>query len=317
MNCDTYRSNRYIVRAFRDQIMASIRGLLKPCYLYSPRTAFRRVFMELFPPKTGVAVVSLPWKVSLEVDLSDAIGKEIFKQRSFDIAVSEVAWRLLQPGAKALDIGANIGYLTSLFAVGAGPSGAVHTFEPHPHVQETLIRNIARIRLHPESAPISMHICALGDISGQARLIETDYFEINRGTARIAEARSEGELRSYSVPIETLDNVFPNESFDLAKIDVEGFEPRVLQGAKRLLREKRIRHIIYEDHDIKSEKLATMFTTEGYSIFSIVYDLLGPNLRELDREIALDRSWESPSFLATVEPAAVKKIMSPRGWQAL
>src|SRR5439155_22950088 len=88
MNCDTYRSNRYIVRAFRDQIMASIRGLLKPCYLYSPRTAFRRVFMELFPPKTGVAVVSLPWKISLEVDLSDAIGKENFKQRSFDIAVS-------------------------------------------------------------------------------------------------------------------------------------------------------------------------------------------------------------------------------------
>src|SRR5439155_15166974 len=114
-----------------------------------------------FPPKTGVAVVSLPWKVSLEVDLSDAIGKEIFKQRSFDIAVSEVAWRLFQPGAKALDIGANIGYLTSLFAVGAGPSGAVHAFEPHAYAQGTLIRNIARIRLDPESGPSSMHICVL------------------------------------------------------------------------------------------------------------------------------------------------------------
>ena len=317
MNCDTYRSNRYIVRAFRDQIMASIRGLLKPCYLYSPTTAFRRVLMELFPPKTGVATVSLPWKVSLEVDLSDAIGKEIFKQRSFDIAVSEVAWRLLQPGATALDIGANIGYLTSLFAIRAGPSGAVHAFEPHPHVQETLIRNIARNRLHPESAPISMHVCALGDVYGQARLIETDYFQINRGTARIAETRSEAELRSYSVPMDTLDNLFSDESFDLAKIDVEGFEPRVLQGAERLLREKRIRHIIYEDHDIKSKKLAAMLATDGYSIFSIGYDLLGPKLRELDRQIAVDRTWESPSSLATIEPAAVKTIMSRRGWQAL
>ncbi len=275
------------------------------------------MFMELFPPKTGVATVSLPWKVSLEVDLSDAIGKEIFKQRSFDIAVSEVAWRLLQPGATALDIGANIGYLTSLFAIRAGPSGAVHAFEPHPHVQETLIRNIARIRLHPESAPISMHTCALGDISGQARLIETDYFQINRGTARIAETKSEDELRSYSVPMETLDNLFSDESFDLAKIDVEGFEPRVLQGAERLLREKRIRHIIYEDHDIKSKKLAAMLATDGYSIFSIGYDLLGPKLRELDRQIAVDRTWESPSSLATIEPAAVKKIVSRRGWQAL
>ena len=299
--------------------MASIRGLLKPCYIFSPSTAFRRVLMELFPPKTGLATVSLPWKVSLEVDLSDAIGKEIFKQRSFDIAVSEVAWRLLQPGATELDIGANIGYLTSLFAVRAGPSGAVHAFEPHPQLQETLIRNIARIRLHPNSAPISMHACALGDVSGQARLIETDYFQINRGTARIAEAKSEDELRSYSVPIDTLDNLFPNESFDLVKIDVEGYEPRVLQGAKRLLREKRIRHIIYEDHDpatAGSEKLATMLAVNDYFVFSIGYNLLGPKLRELDRQIALDRSWESPSFLATIEPAAVKKIMSRRGWQA-
>jgi len=297
--------------------MASIRGLLKPCYIFSASTAFRRMFMELFPPKAGVATVTLPWKVSLEVDLSDAIGREIFKQRSFDIAVSEVAWRLLQPGATALDVGANIGYFTGLFAVRTGSSGTVHAFEPHPQVQETLTRNIARIGLHPKAAPISMHVCALGDVSGQARLIETDYFQINRGTARIAEAKNEGELRSYSVPIETLDNLFPNESFDLAKIDVEGFEPRVLQGAKGLLREKRIRHIIYEDHDIKSEKLATMLTTEGYSIFSIGHDLLGPKLRELDRQIALDRSWESPSFLATIEPAAVKKVMRRRGWQAL
>jgi len=35
--------------------MASLRGLLKPCYLYSPTTAFRRLLMELFPPKTGVS----------------------------------------------------------------------------------------------------------------------------------------------------------------------------------------------------------------------------------------------------------------------
>jgi FkbM family methyltransferase len=316
-SANTYRSDRSIVRAFREQIMASIRGLLKPCYLFSPATAFRRLLMELLPPKTGVTTVSLPWNVSLEVDLSDAIGKEIFKQRSFDIAVSEVAWRLFGPGGRALDIGANIGYFTSLFAVRTGLTGTVHAFEPHPKVQEALTRNVARIRLNQNSAPISVHVCALGDASGQARLIETDYFQINRGTARIAEARSKGELRSYSVAMETLDNLFPNESFDLAKIDVEGFEPGVLQGAKRLLREKRIRHIIYEDHDPADAALATMLTANGYSIFSIGYDLLGPKIRELDRDIALDRSWESPSFLATIEPAAVKKIMSRRGWQSL
>jgi hypothetical protein len=60
-----------------------------------------------------------------------------------------------------------------------------------------------------------------------------------------------------------------------------------------------------------------MLATYGYSVFSIGYNLLGPKLHELNRKIAFDRSWESPSFLATIEPAAVKKIMRPRGWQAL
>jgi FkbM family methyltransferase len=297
--------------------MPSVRGLLKPCYLFSPSTAFRRVFLELFPPTSGVTTVSLPWKVSIEVDLYDAIGKEIFKQRTFDIAVSEVAWRLLAPGGKVLDVGANIGYLTGLFAVRVGPQGEVHAFEPHPKVREILTRNIARVGLHPKSAPISMYACALGDVSGSAQLVETDYFRINRGTARVIESKSEDAVHSYSVSIETLDNLFPNETFDLAKIDVEGFESRVLQGAKHLLQEKRIRHIVYEDHDNKSSRLAPMLGGEGYSIFSIGYDCLGPKLRELDQEIALDRSWESPSFLATIEPAAVKKIMRRRGWQVL
>jgi FkbM family methyltransferase len=297
--------------------MHSIRGLLKPCYLFSPRTAVRRVFVQFFPPKSGVAIVSLPWKVSIEVDLADAIGNEIFKQRVFDISVSEVAWRLLQPGKKALDVGANIGYLTSLFAIRVGPSGAVHAFEPHPKVRETLERNIGRIRLNSRSAPISLHGCAVGDTAGKAQLIETDYFEINRGTARIAENKEGDELHSHSVAMETLDDLFPQESFDLVKIDVEGFEPRVLQGARRLLQEKRIRHIVYEDHDIRSGSLAPMLQAEGYSVFSIGYDLFGPKLLELDREIALDRSWESPNFLATIEPAVVKNIMSGRGWRVL
>lgn len=297
--------------------MRSIQGLLKPCYIFSPSTAIRRVLLELFPRQSGITTVSLPWKVSIEVDLSDAIGKEIFKQRSFDIAVSEVGWRLLGPADKVLDVGANIGYLTSLFAIRVGPLGAVHAFEPHPEIQETLKRNIARIGLHPESAPISMHVCALGDVSGSARLIETDYFQINRGTARIAEDKDESGLHSYSITMETLDRLFPEQSFDLAKIDVEGFEARVFQGARRLLREKRIRHIISEDHELRSGRLAQMLQSAGYSIFSIGYDLFGPKLEELNREIAVNRSWESPSFLATIEPSTAKKVMSRRGWQML
>jgi FkbM family methyltransferase len=297
--------------------MPSIRGLLKPCYFFSPSTALRRIWLELFPRPTGITTVSLPWKISIEVDLGDAIGQEIFKQRVFDIAISEIAWRLLSPGGRVLDVGANIGYLTSLFAIRVGPTGEVHAFEPHPKVQEMLQRNIARIGTNERSSPILMHRCALGNISGNARLIETDYFQINRGTARIAENESQGEIESYAVAMEKLDHLFPQQSIDLAKVDVEGFEARVLEGAQNLLREKRIRHIIYEDHQTQPSILARLLQSAGYSVFSIGYDFFGPTLQELNREIAVNRSWESPSFLATIEPIAAKKGAGRRGWQVL
>jgi hypothetical protein len=160
-----------------------------------------------------------------------------------------------------------------------------------------------------------MHRCALGNMSGNVRLIETDYFQINRGTARIAENEGQGEIQSYSVAMEKLDHLFPRQSFDLAKIDVEGFESRVLEGAQNLLREKRIRHIIYEDHQTQPSALARLLQAAGYSVFSIGYNFFGPKLEEPNGEIAVNRSWESPSFLATIEPMTAKKRAIRRGWQ--
>jgi FkbM family methyltransferase len=277
----------------------------------------RRVLLEFRARPAGVAVVTLPWNVSIEVELPDIIGGEIFKQRIFDIAVSEIAWRVLLPGSRVLDVGANIGYLTGLFAVRAGASGVVHAFEPHPTLQETLQRNIARIGLNRRAAPVSLHRCALGDVPGSARLVETDYFQINRGTARITEDRSESDLRSYSVRMETLDHLFRDERFDLLKVDVEGFEPQVLGGARGMLRAKRIRHLMYEDHEPQRSGVAQMLVAEGYSVFSIGYDLLGPKLQQGSQGCAINRSWESPSYLATIEAAAVKTIVGRRGWQVL
>jgi FkbM family methyltransferase len=297
--------------------MRSIRGLLKPCYLFSPSAALRRVLLEFKPRPGAVTIVSLPWNVPIEVELADAIGGEIFKQRIFDIAVSEIAWRLSRPGSKVLDVGANIGYLTGLFAIRAGVGGEVHAFEPHPKIQETLQRNIARIGLTRRAARVSLHPCAVGEVPDSARLVETDYFRTNQGTAMVSQERNANDVRSYSVTMETLDHLFSHERFDLLKIDVEGFEPQVLRGARGLLQSKRISHIIYEDHQPRRSGVAQMLADEGYTVFSIGYGLLGPKLQGLDQDIAINQDWESPSCLATLEPDAVKRIAARRGWQSL
>lgn len=301
-------------------MFGSVSGLLKPCYLFAPATLARRIYLSFSWPKSNPTDVRLPWGMDIEVNPNDSIGGEIFRQRIFDLGVSECAWRLLAPGDQALDAGANIGYMTMLFAARVGKAGVVHSFEPHPQVCAKLQRNVDRIHQRRNAGRVVVHECALGDSCGTAELIETDYFAINEGTAKIESAAEVDapNVRRHSVPLKTLDSLFPTEAFALLKIDVEGFEAKVLQGAERLLSSRRVRHIIYEDHSLGGSGLARFLSGYGYSIFSVGHGTVGPILLENGtRQIAIDASWESASFVATLDPGKVTTLMSRKGWAVL
>ena len=301
-------------------MFGSFRGLLKPCYLFAPTTLVRRIYLHFKWPASGRAEVDLPWGMRIEVNLHDAIGNEIFKQRIFDLSLSECAWRLLAPGDHVLDAGANIGYMTMLFAAKVGKTGVVHSFEPHPQVCAALRRNVDRIDKTGNARRVVVHDCALGDARGKAQLIETDYFAINEGTARLVSASEAdtGSTKSHQVPVETLDDLFPTESFALLKIDVEGFEAKVLKGADRLLSQQRVRHVIYEDHTRGRSGLAELLSGHGYTVFSIGHGTLGPLLQQsLTEDVAIDASWESASFVATLDSERVMTLMNCKGWSVL
>lgn len=301
-------------------MFGSLRGLLKPCYLFAPTTFVRRIYLHFRWPASGKAEVELPWGMPIEVNLHDSIGNEIFKQRIFDLSVSECAWRLLAPDDQVVDAGANIGYMTMLFAARVGNTGVVHSFEPHPQVCAMLRRNVDRIDKTGNAGRVVVHDCALGDARGKAQLIETDYFAINEGTARLASTSEAdtGSIKSHQVPVETIDGLFPTESFALLKIDVEGFEAKVLEGAEHLLSQQRVRHVIYEDHTRGRSGLAELLSGYGYTVFSIGHGTLGPLLRQsLTEDVAIDASWESASFVATLDSARVMMLMKGKGWSVL
>jgi FkbM family methyltransferase len=301
-------------------MFGSLSGLLKPCYLFAPSTLVRRICLKFSWPKSNKAEVMLPWGMQIEVNLGDSIGSEIFKQRIFDLGVSECAWRLLARGDQVIDAGANIGYMTMLFAARVGETGAVHSFEPHPQVRATLQRNVDRINESGNAGRVVVHDCALGNSRGKAELIETDYFAINEGTARIASTveADTPNVRSHPVQLETLDGLFPIESFALLKIDVEGFEAKVLKGAERLLSSKCVRDVIYEDHSLGGSGLAKLLAGYGYTVFSIGHRTLGPMLlQSMTGKVAIDASWESASFLATLDPGRVETLMNRKGWSVL
>jgi FkbM family methyltransferase len=295
-------------------MLQSFSGLLKPCYLFAPATLFRRISLRFTWPESQQARVDLPWGAQIEVNLNEAIGNEIFRQRVFDLAVSECAWRLLCAGDRVIDAGANIGYMTLLFAARVSGAGSVDSFEPHPAVRATLERNV---RNQPQ---VTVHSTALGAERGSATLFESDYFTINQGSASIANVPGAEDRRGvqHSVKVEALDDLFPTETFALLKIDVEGFETQVVAGAERLLRDGRVANVIYEDHTLGESGLASSLTSHGYTVFAIGHGALGPLLLEPAAATdAIDSSWESASFLATRDPARAQKLIRAKGWRVL
>lgn len=294
-------------------------GLLKPCYVFAPRVLIQRIGIALSRKQPQVAQIQLPWGSTLEVNANEVIGREIFRQNVFDIAVSEVAWRLLRPGDIAVDVGANIGYMTSFFAKRVGPSGRVEAFEPHPQIFLRLESNVER-----NSASVNivrLHGVALGSREGIAHLVEPGIFSQNEGTSVVVVDVDAGSRlspgRSFEVRVTRLDSMLADSRIGLLKIDVEGSEREVLAGAEQLLSRRSIQNIIYEAHDCALSPLHDLLNSYGYSVFGIGHTLFGPKLSAGAAAPAVDRTWESPSYLASLDPNRATALFRPRGWQVL
>jgi FkbM family methyltransferase len=128
--------------------------------------------------------------------------------------------RLLKPGMRIVDVGANIGYYLLMFREALGDSGYVVCIEPSPE-------NLRELRWNIESNQIknvSVHECAVGRQRAQMGLRDG----INSGVVPL----SEGVFTTSVVP---LDEIVGTQGCDFLKIDVEGYEWEVLNGSQIVL----------------------------------------------------------------------------------
>jgi FkbM family methyltransferase len=154
-----------------------------------------------------------------EMGVTMAIG-------TYEPKVTNALKLLIQPGMRCIDAGAHIGFFTCQLAKKVGKFGKVFAFEPHPENFKLLKKNVyenklqSRIELSNSAcsdnegtflASKYNHMCIVGDVE------EADKVKVN---------------------LVVLDNVI-SEKIDFVKMDIEGHEPKALNGMKRILSKDR------------------------------------------------------------------------------
>ena len=129
----------------------------------------------------------------------------------------------LRPGDSVIDIGANIGGLTLQSSVIVGQAGKVTAIEAHPRIFGYLVKNVDLNR----ATNVQLFNCALGNADGTVRFADGAMDDTN--------AIINGE-QGLQVPVYRLDSLpIETASIALLKVDVEGFEIFVFEGAERAL----------------------------------------------------------------------------------
>ncbi len=154
----------------------------------------------------------------------------VCRQGFYELGTLRMMAVFVEAGATVLDVGANIGLMTVWCSKLVGPHGRVIAFEPHPVTFELLKQNVTL----NDASNITCQQLALSDRSGMACLY--DRTDKSRGSASMTWFQSGDKASEISMT--TIDDyVATNALRDISfvKIDVEGFEDKVLGGARQLL----------------------------------------------------------------------------------
>jgi FkbM family methyltransferase len=134
---------------------------------------------------------------------------------------------LIRPGCRFLDVGANVGYF-SLLAARARRRVTIDAVEPLPVNLQLL-----RFNLWANAVPATVWPLAL---TGGDRAVSISVAPTNFGDARVSGISSDEDLFDLVVPGARGDELFAGRSFDVIKIDVQGFEIDVLVGLAEVVR---------------------------------------------------------------------------------
>jgi FkbM family methyltransferase len=143
----------------------------------------------------------------------------------------QFAVNLLEEGDGFVDVGANVGVYTLQAARKVGPTGMVYAFEPQPDVCEMLKRSVTD---NGFLSRVTVHQSGVGSEDRKMRIWRQDHK--NQGASRMARDEEITGGISNSVWMTKLDSVVFLRPIRVLKVDIEGYEPLMLEGAQGFFR---------------------------------------------------------------------------------
>lgn len=212
--------------------------------------------------------------ITYDLDLSQGIDFAIYLGGIFERSTAIALSKLTEPSSLVLDIGANIGAHTLRLASLVGPKGRVMAFEPTEFAFRKLRRNL---ELNPSLAPrVDAFHCFLTANDGTP-VPNAIYSSWPLAAEAGLHAKHLGrEMQTKSAQARSLDSVLAERAdrkVQLAKLDVDGFECDVLEGATSLLRDTRpifvmeLAPYVLDERGASLDKLLSYFIPNGYSFY--------------------------------------------------
>ncbi|HEY8748896.1 MAG TPA: FkbM family methyltransferase [Tepidisphaeraceae bacterium] len=196
------------------------------------------------------------------------VGRSLDLYGEYSEAEFELFRQIVRPGDVVVEVGANLGAHTIPLAKLTGSHGAVIAYEPQRVVYQTLCANVALNDL----IHVFTNHAAVGTVPGVLNVPILDPTQDQNFGGYSMMGHPEGE----SVPLVILD-ALNLVGCRLLKVDVEGMELDVLQGAANLIRAFHPAMYVENDRSDRTAELTQFIASLGYDMFSHDPPLFNPN----------------------------------------
>jgi FkbM family methyltransferase len=186
--------------------------------------------------------------ISMELVPGDLLSDCVAFTGAYEIDLTKRIVELGRKGGTFVDIGANLGYFSLLWAA-CNPINRCIAVEASPRNVEILRRNVSRNNLDTQ---VEVVACAAGATRGR---LQFDLGPIEqRGWGGFTLTASD---RSIEVDVVRVDEIVSaNTPIALLKVDTEGADAWALAGCDGLLKARAIHEIWFEQNKLRSRDLA-------------------------------------------------------------